>query len=452
MWESVHRCTITRHIRRLDINPPNEEEQYLKRVQVILSRTSSLHTLHIVIDGKLSLDYRVRFLQTCITELQHSKSKAHFSIAVPHSILGTSLGHLLLELKDKFSLTRLNVESEGIYDNSLLEFLSQFQDLQFLEFWNFSSSDNSDHDMNQFLKNLPLQGLTLHQIVQVASFPHQLKKLQIGSDASSILNNCIWIATCNLKNLSELVIDCNDIEKQDEEPFIFKSSNLRTLSGNLIAKTEEILTHQIIQPILNSCHHLTSIKIYINSPVSINLLTLLLSKESLMEVGIWSAASPYTFQEFSVLPGTLPNLRSLKLPWPASIDIAINDNEETTTDRGYNRNHRGDVLDRLTFDQCQRLAAKFPRLNKIVFEINTEAFSDLYLSWNESLTPDVPFDRSQHDQSFKIATFTREESSCLNLCSVFRYSFNDRNLINDPETSMVLSLYLNQIRRHGKKR
>jgi len=314
--------------------------------------------------------------------------------------------------------------------------------------------------MDRFLGHLPLQKLTLHETEQVASLPHQLQALNIGSDGTPILTNSVWAAACNLECLSKLEIECDDTEeRQNEEPFVFKSSNLRTLSGSLAAKTEEILRHQIIQPILVSCHHLTSVNIHINSPLSSIFLAVLLSNESLTDVDISSAASPYTFHEFSALPKTLPNLESLQLPWPASIGIPTNDDEGMVMDWRYDRDCSQDVPERLMFDQCQRLASKFPKLNEIVFEIDAEALYNTYRMWGESFQHNMSFDpaidKSCHDQTFKMATFIDEESPCLNLCSVFVYSFADSNYTNqegEPQMSMRLFLSLNKIRQHAGMR
>ena len=440
------------------MDPPFPE-----RVHFIIRHTSSLRMFeYIVIDRELSLDYSVRLLRTCITALEWSESKPQLSIAIRRRILGTPLYDLLLYINDKFSLTRLDVLSEGIHDNSLLEFLSRFHDLHKLEIWNFISNDNTEHDMDRFLGHLSLQKLTLHETGQVASLPRQLKTLKLASDGTPTLTNSVWAAACNLKCLSELDIECDDTEEwHNEDPFFFESSNLRTFSGSLAAKTEEILRHQIIQPIFVGCHQLTSVNLHINC-LSTIFLTVLLSKESLMDVDIFSSASPYTFQEFSSLPNTLPKLKSLRLPWPASIGIPTNDDEGTVMDWRYDRDRHQDVPGRLSFDQCQLLAAKFPKLSDIVFEMYTDALENTYRTWSAPLEQDMPFDpaiinieKLQRDQSFKMATFIDEKSPCLSVCSVFIYHFGPRNYTDRdgvPQVSSILILSLNQIRRHVRMR
>jgi hypothetical protein len=429
------------------MDPPFPE-----RVHFILRYASRLRILeYIIVDNEPSSNYSVRLLRTCIAALEWSEIKTCFSIATRRHILGDPLADLFLYVNDKFSLTRLDIQLEGIHNDLLLVFLSRFHDLQKLVVWDFSLRDNNEHDMDRFLGRLPLLKLALYEVEQVASLPHQLKVLNIRCGGTPPLTNSVWTATCNLKYLSELDIQCDDTEEtQNEEPFVFKSSNLQTLSGTITAKTEEILIQQIIQPIFVSCLYLTSVNLGINCSLSPIFLIILLSSESLIDVNINSAASPYTFQEFSAHPKTLPNLESLQLPWPASIGIPTNDDEGVVMDWRYDRDNSQDIPERLTFDQCQRLAAKFPKLDEIVFEMDTEALNTTYQTWIERLQHNMPFDPVTEDvyklgldQAFKMGTFFDEESPCLDLCSVQH---------GNPNTSMMLCLSLNEIRRHAGKR
>ena len=259
-------------------------------------------------------------------------------------------------------------------------------------------------------------------------------------------------------------MECRDTEElHDEEPFFFKSTNLRILSGTLTAKKEEILRKQIIEPIFASCQRLTSVALRINSSLSSTLLTIFLSNDTLVDIDLSSAASPYTFQEFADRSKTLPNLERLQLPWPASIGVSANDDDGTEMDWRHERDGSQDVPDRLTFDQCQALAAKLPKLKEIMFEINTESMADAYLTWSGPTHHIMPLDpgrvdvdKSGHDQSFKMVTFVDEESPCLNLCSVFAYSYHRSIYVPDgeehEEMPMSLLLSLTQLRRHGIKR
>lgn len=438
---------------------------FSERVDFIIRHAGSLRKLYyIVIDKNVSSNYSAQLLRTCITAVESSESKPRLSVATRRPILGTPLNDLLLYINDNFSLTRLDVDLKDTDNNSILEFLSRFHNLRVLEIWNSRSIHDNETDLDRFLGDLPLQEMTLHEIQRVASLPHQLKSLQLGSDGTPILTNSVWAAACNLKCLSKLEIECEDAEEsRNEEPFIFKSSNLRTFSASLTAKTEEILRHQIIQPILVSCRQLTSIDLHINSSLSTTFLTALLSVESLKEVDIISAASPYTFQDFSALPRTLPNLEHLQLPWPASIGIPTNfDDEGRAMDWRFERNCSQDVPERLTFDQCRRLAEKFPKLNEIVFDMNPDALYKKYRRWSMSFgynikldPPTIDLDKSRRNQFFKMATFIDEESPCLDLCSVFVYAFGNSDytdLEGNPQKSMTLFLSLNQIGRHAGKR
>lgn len=150
-----------------------------ERVHFILRHATNLrHFGYIVIDDEPSSDYSVRLLRTCITALEWSERKPTISILTRRPILGHPLEDLLLYIKDRFSITELDVLSEGGQDDSLLQFLSRFNTLENLVVWDFRSDDNSEHDMDRFLGLLPLQTLTLHHSEQVASFPHQLRALQ----------------------------------------------------------------------------------------------------------------------------------------------------------------------------------------------------------------------------------------------------------------------------------
>ena len=430
-----------------------------ERVNFIIRHASGLRKFrYIVIDDRESSDYSVQVLRTCVAALEWSESKPQVSISTRHPILGQPLEDLLLYINDRYSVTKLDVQSEGIRDDLLLQFLSRFHQLQELCVWNFKSDDNNAHDMDRFLRHLSIETLTIYDTDQVASIPHSVRTLSIHED--SMLTNSVWAATCNLKHLSKLNLECEDLEeRQDEEVFIFKSSGLRTLTGSITTKTEEILKQQIIQPIFSSCQHLTTIDLHINSSLSSNLLALFLSNETLVDVEVSSVASPYTFQEFADLPKILPNLRDLELPWPANIGIPTNVNGGRMMDWRYLRNHSDDIPERLTFGQCQRLSAKYPKLNEIVFQIDTEEearnahwmFPSHY--FDMPLDPaKVDIDKSRHIQSFKMARFMDEESPCLNLCSVLCH-FDDPSDTNHDEEldmSIVIFLSLSQVRRHAR--
>jgi hypothetical protein len=430
-----------------------------ERVHFIIRHATSLRKFdYIVIDDDESSDYSVQILRTCLTALEWSGSKPRLSISTRRLILGEPLEDILLYINDRYSVTRLDVESEGIRNDLVLQFLARFRQLQHLCVWDFKSNDSSTHDMDRFLRHLSIETLTIYYMNQVASFPHQVRILDIHDN--SILTNSVWTATCNLKHLSELSIECRDLEeRQDEQSFIFKSSDLRSLSGSLSTKTEAILRHQIIQPIFSSCQHLTTIELYISSSLSSVLLALLLSKDTLVDVDVSSPASPYTFQEFADLPKTLPNLRSLQLPWPASIGILTNDDDGTVMDWRYERDHSDDIPERLTFDQCQRLSAKYPNLDEIVFQIDSEEEThNAHWTWMHSRSHffDMPLDpakvdvdKSRRIQTFKMTRFIDEESPCLNICSIFCH-FDDPSYtdIHELEKSIVIFLALNQVRRH----
>ena len=364
-----------------------------ERVHFILRHASRLRLLeYIVIEDNKSSNYSVQVLRTCIAALEWLEIKPQLSISTRRSIFEEPLKDILLYIKDRFSVSRLDVQSEGIKDDLLLQFLAGFPELQQLGVWDFKSNDNNAHDMDRFLGHLPLRELTIYDVEQVRSFPHQVQILDI-QHGDIVLTNSVWAATCNLKHLSSINIECGDTEEcSNEEPNIFKSSNLRSLSGNLTAETEDILRQQIIQPIFASCQFLTFVELHINSSLSSILLQLFLSKETLVNVDVSSIASPYTFEDMANLSKTLPHLESLQLPWPASIGIPTNNDEGMVMDWRDERDHSQDVPERLRFDQCQRIATKFPKLDEIVFQIDTtEEAGNAYWTWTQSLQHEYAF-------------------------------------------------------------
>jgi len=435
-----------------------------ERVHFIIRHASNLRSFqYIVIDQKPSSDFSVRLLRTCIAALEWSERKPTISILTRRPILGKPLGDLLTYINDKFTIMELDVQSEGVEDTSLLQFLSRFSELQYLGVWNLRSHNHNEHDMDQFLGHLPLRALTLHDSDHVGTFPHQLHSLDIQHHGT-VHTLSIWAATCNLTHLSNLNMDCQDTEEsQDEDTFVFKSSNLQTVAGTLTAKTEIILRNQIIKPIFANCRSLESVELHFNTSLSSESLITLLSKESLVHVDLSSGASPYTFQDFALLSRSLPNLERLRLPWPFTIGIPTNDEDETVMDWRCKRDSSEDVPERISFEQCTLLAAKFPKLGEIVFEIDTEPLGHMYRTWSGThdsamyLEPTKSDENNVHRaQGFKMSTFVDEQSPCVNICSVFVCSFNgnDDTLDGEVDSQMSMSLFLslNQVRRHANHR
>jgi hypothetical protein len=247
--------------------PERMDPLFSERIVFIIRHAANLCTLdYKAIDDEPYTKYNIQLLQTCVTTLNSCKIKPNLYITYRRSIVKKSLCNLLMNINDTFSVMKLNVWSEED-DNFLLGIISRFHNLRVLEISNLIRSDDNYYDMNQFLGHLPLQELILHEKQQVASFPQQITALTIND--IPLLTNSIWAAACNLKHLSTLEINCYDTEeRQNGESLIFQSSNLQTLSGSLRAKTKEILTHQIIQPILDSCNNLTSIELAISSHLS----------------------------------------------------------------------------------------------------------------------------------------------------------------------------------------
>lgn len=174
---------------------------------------------------------------------------------------------------------------------------------------------------------------------QVASLPRQLRVSHAGGveTESLVLTTKCWSAVCGLEYLGELHFVCTDIERMEQErTFSFKSRNLRQLSGILAAERTEaaertqIVLQQIIKPVLGSCQQLSSIDLHLKTDLSSELLSQLLSKQSLTDVKLNVDAVSYSFEDLSALPNSLPLLETLKLPWPTSIGFNTNDDDSQT--------------------------------------------------------------------------------------------------------------------------
>ena len=214
--------------------------------------------------------------------------------------------------------------------------------------------------MDSALRHLPLKELTIYESERFVSFPRQLQTLDIQLD-SWVLTDSIWTAARTLKHLSDLIIECSDIEeREDEQPLTFSSSDLRSIFLRISARTEEIIGRLIIQPIFTGSQNLTYVELYVNTSFSSNLLALVLSIETLVNVQITSSASPYTFLDLASLPKTLPNLETLRLPWPATIGIPTNDGDGTSMDWRYERDHSQDVADLAFTRSMSAIRCKVP--------------------------------------------------------------------------------------------
>ena len=417
-----------------------------QKLPPIIRNADSLTTLE-YIDHGLFLHESLQLLTACVTTLEVSEHKPRLCVDIRVPLYGYARDRLL-DINKKISMTEFRAAER--LDDGFLPFLSRFHDLELLEIWPVNSDGFNGHGPGVCLGELPLRRLILHDIRQIASLPRQLLSVDVGYNETSIsvLTNACWTAVCNLKCLSELGIQCLDIERMwDEEPFVFQSSNLHTLRGYLVAKTEEIVMDQIIQPIIKSCLCLTFIDLQVDVPLSSNFLALLLSTETLRDVKLRSDANSYSFRDISALH-PLPNLESLQLPWPAAIGIPPNGLDDTEIDWRFTRDHSKDVMEPLPVDQCQRLAEKFPNLNEIVFRLDIEALCNAPRTSTGSDTATVAILR-RNLSTYQISAFIEDESRCMQLCSAYATSF----LRGIPEMaeglpfmSLNLRLFLSQLR------
>jgi hypothetical protein len=120
--------------------------------------------------------------------------------------------------------------------------------------------------MDSALRHLPLKGLRIHDSERFVSLPRQVQTLDIQLD-DLILTDSIWTAACNLRHLSDLNIECANVEereeREDEQPLTFSSSDLLSVSLRQSAGAEEIIRRQIMQPICTGSQHLTYVKLYV---------------------------------------------------------------------------------------------------------------------------------------------------------------------------------------------
>jgi hypothetical protein len=430
-----------------------------ERVGSIIRNASNLQYLsYIAIDHDHSSDFSVELFQTIITALESSDIKPELSITSRRPIVGKPFGDLLAYISDRFTVKELDILSEGTEDAMLLQLLARFPQLQQLVLWFFGLIDSDPQDMDLALRHLPLKELRIYDSEQFASLPRQVQTLDIQLD-DRILTDSLWTAARNLRQLSDLNIECDDVEgREDEQPLIFSSSELRSVSLSLRARTEEIIRRQIIQPIFTSSQHITYIELHTNTSISSNLLALVLSIETLVNVEITSTASPFTFLDLASFPKILPNLKSLRLPWPATIGIPTNDDDGMSMDWRNARDHSQDVPDRLSFDSCRRLAAQYPKLEDIVFEIDIAGQEgNELLDWIKSSSANsISYPNGLESNRMKIVrhvnnpSFADERSPCLNICCILCYSGPPISALGNEGISepVFACIFLNQVRRH----
>ena len=139
----------------------------------------------------------------------------------------------------------------------------------------------------------------------------------------------------------------------------------------------------MIQPILIACHCIQSISFRAYSDLSMDTLTRNLPQNSVLvnlcNLDLRYEGSCYKFEELISGSKQLPNLRSLKLPWP-------------TISRQNDSNV--DVPERLTLSESQHLAIAWPSLSEIEFWMKPMIYTRfLKLTWNTSPSTKVDLER-----------------------------------------------------------
>lgn len=303
----------------------------------------------------------------------------------------------------------------------------------------------------------------------IDSFPHTLETLNLHGD-SELLDNSVWNAICGLRNLRHLQLVHFEIDRW-ENSISFQSSNLRSFFANVTTEPETNIVSQMIQPIYQSCRSLTTVELILWTSFSTDFLLRLLQNPALSSLTVTCyGASPYAFQDLVEGAKNAPNLKKLKLPWPATLGVRSN-NTDGSMDWKSPRDHSMDFPERLTFEQSQQLAASLPKLQQIRFDLdeaeeacNAYWTSDEYPFWPITASKvmplylrniDIEFWRNSHYafllQSFKKARFLDKRSDCLNICTVF-FHFNDPRQLETKFFGLLgISLFLSlaQIRRHN---
>ena len=458
----------------MDINPlwredcPVKIPSFAERVDFIIRNTRHLRT----VDFRVPKDLTDGVLETFTSALDGLKQKPEIFLSISGPVISdegeeTPVREVLLKMKDIAPVTKLEIWMGEFRE--ALKFVSRFHQLQKISIFPTveMESDNA-LDFDRLLGGLPLTKMTIwSSLGEIISFPHRLETLYLYGDSKTLSNN-VWAAICNLRHLQRFKLAHFNIDScEDHIPF--QSSNFRTLFVNFTAELETNITSRIIQPIYQNCPSLTSIELVLWTCLSSDFLLCLLQNPTLSSLIVTCyGASPYTFQDLVDGAKNAPNLKKLRLPWPATLGFDSN-NMDGSMDWRSARDHSFDVPERLTFEQSQQLAASLPKVQQIRFDIDDdEEACNTYWTWDEFPfwpvgTPEyMPLDlrnvhvefwrKSQYAvlQSFKMARFLDESSACLNICTVF-FHFNDPNY---PDTKFLglmritLFLSLKQIRRH----
>jgi F-box-like len=391
-------------------------------------------------------------LITILCAVHSLESSRMIELALLHSLDGTGNNDVEGRQLAQLFGSRVFSLSVGEISSTHLQALGGFSQLNNLVLtWSLPHETYRTADLETIFDGVPLTNLEL-DYGSVLSFPRTVQTLRLGERQGGTLSRTAWQAICRLKELSQLDF-CLDIEPWHAPPTIFCSPKLRSLTVRLYTRTQidtQWLTRQIFQPIFEH-HRLETVSIYIvDGDISTDLLTTIFSTaiDRTLSVRIHNrlGARTYHLPDLLTWLTSAPKLQDMRLPWPSQLFRPDHDDEDLF--------RWGIVLEALSFQQCQQLAALCPDLDVIQFGIGLYPWINEETSNFKATTCRKRLDalgykcrkarKVAYLQHIKIARLIDHMSPCLHLCTIL---YEDRDYFREDE--MVLYLSLNLVRNHA---
>lgn len=362
---------------------------------------------------------------------------------------------------------RLPIKNVAICDfwsSTKLRFLSQFRQLHTLSLHHCSNSWRNFErlDMDTIFKDVPLTELNISGCLGALSFPRNLRSLSLDDDGhfTNSIDQVNWGAICRLRELTFLKLEFSSVHIWGDG--IEFMSNLRSFEGRLPGETRIIQT--ILNPIFSSSSRLASVGFTacLSDLYPDFIECLMTANSGLTRLSIQTLHLTFcSFRRLLNESVTLSNLTQLTLPWPFSVEKEI---EKSKLSAQQHCQILCRVPQQLTFDDCKRFAAIFPKLHAMKFQLEDQ---DIDTTWSRyslrsSGTPRMPshleklgglyFSYLERFQGVKMAKLIHPSSPCLDICTfLFRFQ--------DPKDSMestyqlfkrgiIVHLNLGQIRKH----
>ena len=483
LWNTIyHDTSIVSHVRSLTIDmtvsrTPSEIPEELsplfdERFEFIVRHAPNLR--------RVELDTRTwntsyQRLNAVLSRLDAAESIPELSIGLydydvaggPTDSQTIERGEVMLRIQEKVPIVHIRFSSR--YSPRKLRYFGQFGQLRALNLFGgcVKSSPKFDNpaDLREIFKNIPLEFLGMECAESIMSFPRTVKILKIdsGFECRHSLSPLTWTAVCELPDLVELHLSYHRIDFSEESPCRFKSSTLKKFHVHP-GSTNTTFHRHILQPILATASCLVSMKLefYSSQALSSDFLSHFTSNATLSNLNMGhSTENPYLFRDLVELAKNFPNLQNLTLQWPAIVGT-----RRRTEGQWPERIRDLDIPERLVFHECSQLAAAWPKLDQVKFQLDRHRAADpyLYSKWSE-IAPqellDMPLEScilgdwwvGHHYllQRFKMARFIDETSPCLNVCTIF-FHFDDRDHLAETSNyyneEIIIFLSLKQVRRH----